>query len=335
MNTDLQKLYDLFIQNRAVLREHMSWETQANQVAILGSYLYTAKGKTADAERYERCKQLLKNSVGVFSAFRGYARAMVISKMALSDDPEGYLKGSLEIYGKLRELHKLTASPFMVMAAMTLYENGGTAHADENIKLLEDLYRKEKDIHPILINDYDRGYLAMIVTAFNNVDEVSHEIESCYEAAKDLCATKDPVHSLAQILTFSGLPVERKVSLVRSIVDQLEAKGHPIRKRTTLPAIGALTILNMAVDTMVEEIVEIADRLKQEKGFRWLYADAKDRVMYAALLVFIHHTGVDQPALTDNISATMVMTLIEQMVTLVICTCAGASAAAASSSSSH
>lgn len=91
---------------------------------------------------------MLKKKVSVFNEFRGVAFTLVINKMVLQDNPEAYLDGVMSVYKKLRSIHKLTASPYMVMAALTIYENGGSEKADWNIAKLEDIYKKQKSAHP-------------------------------------------------------------------------------------------------------------------------------------------------------------------------------------------
>ena len=76
----------------------------------------------------------------MFSEIRGIAEAIVITKMCLADDYESYLTGVVTVYRKLRKLHKLTASAFMVMAAVNIYEGGGIENADENILKMEIIY---------------------------------------------------------------------------------------------------------------------------------------------------------------------------------------------------
>lgn len=91
---------------------------------------------------------MLKKKVSVFNEFRGVAFTLVINKMVLQDNPEAYLDGVMSVYKKLRSIHKLTVSPYMVMAALTIYENGGSEKADWNIAKLEDIYKKQKSAHP-------------------------------------------------------------------------------------------------------------------------------------------------------------------------------------------
>ena len=85
------------------------------------------------AEKIASDQEMLKQKVSVFNAFRGVAFTLVITKMVLQDNPEAYLDGVMSVYQKLRSIHKLTASPYMVMAALTIYENGGSEKADWNI----------------------------------------------------------------------------------------------------------------------------------------------------------------------------------------------------------
>ena len=334
MNAQLQEKCEQVVRNHELLYKKMIWEAGSNDVAIMASFILASMGIDADPDRYTECKKILKNNVNIFSEFRGIGEAMVITKMTLKDDPEAYLKGCLEVYKKLRDIHKLTASPYMVMAAITIYEKGGLEHADENIAKLEELYKEERAIHPLLINDMDRGYLSMIITHCSDHRTVSAEIERCYDQAKDLSwIDKDAIHSMAQVMSLSDKPAEQKVELVRALLDGLKVAKHPASKTYGLPALAAFSLLDMSPETIVPEIAEAADYLKQQKGFKWYSVDARTRVMYASLLVFMAHVGVDDMSLAGSISSTLAMVLVEQLIMLLIIVSVSASRAAASSSS--
>ena len=332
MDTRTQTVADLVLKTHHNLRKEMAWEAGSNNCAILAAMIGAAYGREITTEQYRACKAILKKNAGMFSEFRGLARPMVIAKMTLHENPEAYLQGSLEVYKKLRSLHKLTASPFMVMAAMTLYEHGGTIAADANIDKLENLYRGLKHDHPFLITDTDRGYLAILIASGCSIDHTVEEIERCYNASRSIALDKDAVHSLAQVLALSGKSTDIKTQNVKATVAALKKAHMPISKSYGLSAVGALELLDLSTEEKVQQVSDVTNYLYGKKGFRW-YNDGKRIVrMYASLITLVAQASPEHTALAANINSTLIMTLIETLIiTMIIAASAAASSAASSS----
>lgn len=335
MDEKLTALVDQVAADRRELRKKMTWEADSNATAIMSAFLYAASGRRADIERYTECKKLLKKSVSAFSEFRGIAFTLVTTKMALSDDPEKYITESFQVYKKLRELHKLTASPYMVMASLIIYEHGGLEKADENISKLEELYKKLKAEHPMLIWDSDRGFLAMLVTSGLNIDSVVEETESCYEALKKIAFSKDAVHSLAQVLSLNSKSTDAKTEQVKNLMKEFKAAKIPVSKEFGLGAVGALTMLDMSDDEIVKTVAEVDAYLKTQKGFKWYSVSSRIRHMYAQMIVAVAYLS-DKEAVTGSvIASTMTNVLIQEILMMIILMQMSAMAASNSSSSTN
>lgn len=333
MDTTLQETCDLIIDNYHKIKKCMFWEIAANNVAVMSSFLSASNGAVSSAEKYRECKKILKKNASIFSSFRGISESMVVTKMTLADNPREYLSGAIEVYKKLRQLHKLTASPYMVLAAMTIYENGGLSKADENIEQLEKLYKSLKKKHPMLTWDSDRGYLSMIVASGLNIDTVEEEIERCYEACKSITIVRDSVHSLAQVLALSPKATEEKANEVKEIIQLLKQRKKRVSKSYTLSSLGALTLLDMDASQKADLIVEVDDYLKTQKGFKWYSIDPYIRRVYAILIVLLAYSSSEQSKVSENISGTLTMVIVEQIITLIIIYAVSSSSAASGSSS--
>ena len=331
MDERIRELCDQIVSDRKLLKKKMFGEVDRNATAIMSAFMFASFGKQADVDRYIECKKMLKKNVNIFSEFRGIAFTLVVTKMALSDDPATYLEESLAVYKKLRERHKLTASPNMVMAALTLYEYGGLEKADENVEKLEELYKKLNREHPLLISDEDRGFLAMIIASGANVDAVVEEIGACYEANKKLTVFKNSVHSLSQVLALNSQPTEKKAKMVKELLSGLKKAKKHISKDMGLGSVGALTLLNMPVEEIVERVAEADDYLKHQKGFKWYSIDPQIRKIYSQLVVTLAYLPSDTTMLTSMISSTLAMVIMEEIILLIMIT---SSTAAASSSAS-
>lgn len=317
MNENVKNTCDLILENRNAMEKQMFWEMDANTYALMAGLLATARNVHADPEKYKECKKILQKNAGVFSEMRGLAGAVVVTKMMMADDPEKYVKGVTEVYHKLRDIHKLTASPYMVMAAMNIYENNGVEGADEAIERLEALYKELKDKHPMLINDTDRGYLSMIATSKMNLAEVTQRIEAAYDMCNKLSIDKDAVYSMAQMLAFSDKSAENKFEFVEGILSGLDANHTPISKGQGLVLLGVLSLLDMPKEELVQDISDASEYLKGKSGFKWFDESQRMRTVYAALAVFLTYAK-DKSALGSNISSNIAMNIAEEIVLLIV-----------------
>lgn len=318
MDVKVREICEAIASDSRVLRKKMPGEIDSNATAIMSAFLYASANRKMDIDRYVECKKLLKKKVSIFSEFRGLAFTLVVTKMALSGNPEEYLDGAMTVYKKLRERHKLTASANMVMAALTIYENGGVEKSDENIERLEELYKKLQKDHPFLVCDEDRGFLSMIVVSGMNLDSIVDEITACFEAGKKITISRNAVHSMAQVLSLNSAETAVKVEKAQSLVKGFKSAHKPISKEFGLGAVGALTLLNMSADEIVEKVAEVDDYLKHQKGFKWYSVEPKVRRIYAQLIVMISYLPNDTSMLTSMISSTIAMVVLEEIILSII-----------------
>lgn len=317
MNSNTKNLLDQIVEDMNQLKKKMIWEMDSHAMASISAFLFASAGKRADIERYVVCKKHLKKQVSVFSEMRGIAEAIVITKMCLADDYETYLSGVLDVYKKLRKLHKLTASPYMVMAAINIYEGGGLVRADANIEKLETVYKEMKAEHFWLTGDEDRPFLAMMVSRNIGISAISAEVSACYEACKKMSFSKEAMHTASQIMSLSGKGVEAKVADMSATVDAL--KNHKLRgmRSDLMPVAAALGFVNASPEEKAKDIKEIYDYLKTQKGFKW-YIGGTQRSLYSILAYTLSNVDGDSAVLNSVINATLTSIILEEIIMMTV-----------------
>lgn len=334
MNTKTQDLLDQIVEDMNMLKKKMIWEADAYAMATISAFLFASANKRADIDRYTECKKYLKRHVKMFSEIRGIAEAIVITKMCLSDNYEEYLTGVVDTYKKLRNIHKFTASPYMVMAAINIYEGGGTLKADENIENLENIYKKMKADHFWLTGDDDRPFLAMMVSRDMDTESISAEISACYEACKKMSLSKETMHTASQIMSLSGKSVDVKVNDLNETVDALKKNKLRGMRYELMPMAAALGLVEGTPDEKAEVIKENYDYLKTKKGFKW-YIGGTQRSLYAILAYALENLEGDRVALNSVISTTLTNIIIQQIILLIILTSASNSSSSSGASGSN
>lgn len=331
MNEKIKNLCDEIIANRNALKKSMRWEVDSNTYAVMAGILTASKGVQADSDKYKKCKEILHKHVNAFSEVRGTVQAVVIVKMMMCEDPEAYALGVIEIYKKLRSIHKLTASPYMVMAAMNIYEHVGVDGADADIEKLENVYKELKKQHPLLISDEDRGYLSMLVGAGADIDRTVERIEASYEACKKISIDKNAVHSLAQVLALSEMNPEMQMEFVSEIIEGLKKNKTRISKDYGLTILGAMAMLNMPTEQLISDITEASNYLKGKDGFKFYNVTKGLRTTYAAIAVFTAYA--DDCKISSVINTNIAMNIVEEIILMMTVAVITTTTAAASSAS--
>lgn len=334
MNPHTQNLLDQIAEDMNLLKKKMIWEADAYAMATISAFLFASENKRADIDKYVECKKYLKKHVNMFSEIRGISEAIVITKMCLSDNYEEYLTGVVDTYKKLRKIHKLTASAYMVMAAINIYEGGGMAKVDANIEKLETVYKEMKADHFWLTGDEDRPFLAMMVSRELDVNSISAEISACYEACKKMSLSKEAMHTASQIMALSEKSVDTKVTDLGNTVTAL--KDHKLRgmRYELMPMAAALGLVDGTPEEKAVAIKENYDYLKKKKGFKW-FVDGKQKSLYAILAYALENLEGDKAALNSVISTTLTNIIIQQIVLMIILTSASNSSRSSGSSGSN
>lgn len=334
MNSQTQNLLDQIVEDMNLLKKKMIWEADAYAMATISAFLFASAGKRADIDRYVECKKYLKKHVNLFSEIRGIAEAIVITKMCLADNYEEYLSGVVDTYKKLRKIHKFTASAYMVIASINIYEGGGADKADENIEKLETVYKEMKADHFWLTGDEDRPFLAMLVSRDMDINSISSEISACYEASKKMSLSKETMHTASQIMSLSAKSVESKVADLNDTVSAL--KEHKLRgmRYELMPMAAALGLIEATPDEKATAIKENFDYLKTKKGFKW-YIGGTQRSLYAILAYALENIDGDRTALNSVISTTLTNIIIQQIVLMIILTSSSSASRSSGSSGSN
>ena len=334
MNETFVKIADQIVEDRQALLGKMVWESDSSAMATLAAFLYASAGKSADVEHYVECKKYFNKNVNVFSQMRGVAKTIVITRMALAENYQEYLEGVMQIYRKLRSIHKLTFSPYMVLTAINIYEGGGPDKADENIEKMETVYREMKGDHFFLTGDEDRPFLAMIVSRGMNAEKIADEVDSCYEAAKSMSFSKEAMHTVAQIMALSSRSPEEKTDALRKLVAAFKEEKVKGYYYELMPILAVLDMVPGEPEEKAADIREVNDYLRTQKGFKWTLANTK-RTMYAALIYALGSFEADREAISTVLSSSVTNIVVQEIITMLIMTSCTTAAVRSYSSSKN
>lgn len=330
MIQSLQELCELQIENERIIRDASFFSN--GDIIKVSALFYTTGKNTADPEKIRACKEILKRKTGFFSNFRGLLKFAIQVKMSSEPDPEAYLDNVLAIYKKLVE-GRILPGEILAMTAMTIYDQLDGRDADSVIATIREVYARIKQKHKFLTNENDLSYIALMVLSGRDVNQTVEEVESLYVALKErFSVPSDTAQSAAMILSMSRKPVDQKVDYFIGLYKALKEAKHATSKQKVMSVYAAFADLDLSRDLLVEEISEVEEWLRHQKGYGLLSSSDIRRVM-AATLVLQHHGA--QGAVTVHTEASTVASQViaeEVILTMIMLVVISVSA---SSSANH
>ncbi|MCR5251771.1 MAG: DUF4003 domain-containing protein [Lachnospiraceae bacterium] len=323
MKDAIKTKVDLLVANREKIEKEFKWGYSLMNIAA--ALVFSAAGKEADIERVKACKEILKKNTGAFSVFRDTSEAIVVSKMALADDPERYLKEVKAVYDRLNK-GELFDSSFMLQGAISIYEAGRADDTELVKKKAEELYKKMAKKHPILTSSEDIIFVIMLAMTDKSADSICEEIEECYSYLKDeirIKVEKNELQGLGEILALTDGNIREKSDRVVRLYNTI--KEHGVKwgnAYNEFAALGTLIDADSDNDALVDEIVEVSDYLKSIKGFGNWSIDSKQRLLFSAMLVGDSYSMNGALMNSSALNSTVAMVIAEEvaiMMCIMIC----------------
>ena len=281
MRESLLKQCETFIHNRDEIRSYFKWESPY-VVAVCASE-FCGKNVTAEVERLLECKNIVDKTVGVFSKFRGSANLPVICMLAADENSQARMDKAKEIHDALKL--RFRDSQYVAMIATKLCEMIDADQADGCGARAKDIYTLMKKEHPFLTGMEDSVFATLLAFSDKKDADLIEDIEDCFKIMKKFSNDNNAMQSLAHVLAMDRGDSESKCERVIAIHKALEERGYRYGKNYEMAVLGALSILPIDMNIIIEDIIEVDEFLAQQKGYGGLGIDKKTRLMHAAMLV--------------------------------------------------
>ena len=333
MDQKLNSLCDLFIRNRDIIKSEFFWES--SYIYPVCAAIFMEKGRTADPERMEECKKILKDNTGIFSNFRGIVKLAMISLLAVDSEPERKMTHSMEVYDALKD--HFFASSYLPVASMLIADTVQPSEYESIAGRTRRIYDLMKADHPFLTCSEDSIFAAMMALSDRQEAELVEEAEQCYDILHGQFISCNAIQSLSHVLAMVNLPADVKCRRTMDLFYGLKKRGYTYGTGYELATLGVPALLvsdSSEQDKVLEEIIEVDDFLSGQKGYGLLGIGRKQRLMHSALIVTSAHMEQDaaQTIRQAAIGGTVSMMAAQQAA--MYAAVAASSAAAASSASS-
>ena len=313
MNQELQRLCEEYIAARDTVGRVFKLEYDV--VYPVCANIFLSHGVRAEEERLRACREMIKDNAGVFSSFRGSVYAPCASMLACGSDPERRMAQAAENYRMLKEY--FSSGETLVLASMLLTDMAAPEEAREKAERGRAIYQKMKEKHRFLTGQEDSVFAVLMAFSEKSDDAMIDEMEQIFTAL-DGMAGKDYLQSAAQILAMSDKPAEEKTARFKELFEALRAAGIKYGKSYELAVLASLSLKDVPIDRLVQDIADISGDLATRKGFKGLFGmDKKTRYMHAAMLATTYYS----PSVEGDVAALASMVsivAIQMIITMII-----------------
>ena len=332
MKDTIRKRCDLLAENWGLI--HKVFFLENNLMTTVAASSYAEKEKTVDPEFLKECHKVLTKKQGIFSEFRGSREVLVAAKMALSGNPEGYIDDVVAVYNKLKD-GKIWDSTYKAIAAMVIVDTGKANEADAIIAKTKEIMEGMKKDHPFLTSDEDTSFAVLLAMTDKSVESILAELEESFQyIKKDFSFHQNAAYSLSQVLTTYPGDAQSKKEKALELLRAFEAAGTKYGKDYELASIGSLVDIKVNTNELVDEIVEVADYLKEHKGFGSLSMSKISRLMFGTQIVSQFYSA-DEYKTDASVIAGTVAKVVAEETAMFLAIIAASSASITASSSSH
>ena len=318
MRESVQNKCDLLIKNKELIEKEFKWESALK--VICAALVFTGAKAEADPERLKECRTILKKNAGMLSTMRAEVEPVVVSRMALSNDPQKYYDDVKMVYDKVTK-GDIFDNGFLVQAAMSIVDAGRKDDADEITARYKELYKKMSKEHPFLTGSEDIVFAMLLAMTDKPIDQIISDMEECYNYLKKELKIKvsaNEIQGLGEVLALTDGSITEKCDKVAVLYKTFAEHKMPYgTSYNEFASLGSLIDIPVDPDILVDEIIETAEYLKSGKGFGGWTLDKKQRLMFAAMLVGDIYE-VDQVMTgASAMSSTIAMVIAEELAVMV------------------
>ena len=295
MKPELEKLCKDFISNRDSVKEAFRWENDALHAVCAN--IFCARAETADTERLKACRKIIRDSTGFLSKFRSRkVRSILAAMLCLQEKPEDRMTQANEYFHLLKRQFK--GSEYLVLTAFLLADLADQVLTEEAISRGKEIYARMNRQHRILTDKTDSVFAMLMTFSGKTADELTGETEACYQALKKKFSSGG-AQTAAQILSMADGTPKEKTQRVSALYDALREAEIKYGHSSELAPLAALSLADTPLPVLTEEIKEVDEFLKTQKGFGGSKDDDRaQRAMYAVMIVSNQYAGTEQVNIT-------------------------------------
>lgn len=282
MDSGIKERCDLMIENRRRLQDIFTYGNK--KIVFSAAAIISSFGIPADKKKIMICKNILKKRVDILSGLRGQMYPVLVVKMALSNDPEDYLRRVKKVYSILKTKTG-AGNEHSALASIIICEKTPVENYESIVSRTSEIYKIMKTKH-IFITSYEDIPFSVLLSFLNiSTSEIIKETEKNFNLLKNYFLDSNSVQSLSHILTFDRNNAEAKCNRVRGILNELNKLHHKYGTGHELPMLGLIASIQLPNEILAGMLAETENYLALQKGFNNLGITSKTLLMFSAMVI--------------------------------------------------
>ncbi|MGO1368832.1 MAG: DUF4003 family protein [Senegalia sp. (in: firmicutes)] len=252
------------MENYEELRQEFKWENDMSRHLIALSY--AMKGKEINITKIKEIKEYIKNKTGMFSPLRGHMTFVLSGLLNVNvDNPKEEFDNMLSNEKILKE-NGFKYSSYLPTALYSLSSVYKGDDVRDYTKKAMDIYKDMKKNHPFLTSGDDYALAILLASTDHSTDL----LENYYEELNNRGFSKsNGLQMLSHIMAFSESSIRDTVNKCENIHNNLRSNKLKI-STDYYPAIGLISLIDGNENELMNDFVEIADYLRNQKRYKWL-----------------------------------------------------------------
>ncbi|GAB1157828.1 DUF4003 domain-containing protein [Paenibacillus illinoisensis] len=321
---------ELFVSNTQIIKKSFKWQNP--MMHRLAALLYAGENKTADGEAIRQSHDLMKQNTNLFSVFRGNSAISIAAMLSLTTDQESKLADTLHVYDLMKQI-KFRTSDFLAVAAYQIAAQAAPDQFQYTVERAKAFYDQMKAKHRFLTGQDDYIFAAMLALSDLDVESGVDRMEQLYRELKPEFSPGNSVQALTQVLVLGDDNPESSARVL-ALQEAFRKRNIRLDKTYTLSSLGVLSLLPVHQDTLVDQVQETFDWLRDQKGFGAWSITKQELLLFSSALVAVQHVeNLRSGVLTTTLSTSITNIIIAQQAAMASAAAASAAAAASSSSS--
>ncbi|WP_337034175.1 DUF4003 family protein [Paenibacillus illinoisensis] len=321
---------ELFVSNTQIIKKSFKWQNP--MMHRLAALLYAGENKMADGEAVRQSHDLMKQNTNLFSVFRGNSAISIAAMLSLTPDQESKLADTLHVYELMKQI-KFRTSDFLAVAAYQIAAQAAPDQYQHTVERAKAFYDQMKAKHRFLTGQDDYIFAAMLALSDLDVESGVARMEQLYRELKPEFSPGNSVQALTQVLVLGDDNPESSARVL-ALQEAFRKRSIRLDKTYTLSSLGVLSLLPVHQDTLVDQVQETFDWLRDQKGFGAWSITKQELLLFSSALVAVQHVeNLRSGVLTTTLSTSITNIIIAQQAAMASAAAASAAAAASSSSS--
>jgi len=256
----------------AQLKKEYKW--RSNDISLrFTACIYALTGKAFAFKEFDQATKHIKKSTGLFSYFRSSLLYPIAAQLVNNfDDPQQAFAQILE-YDKALKANGFKSTSQRGIAAYALLLTCPHGELESRISRAMKLYKRMKKEHPWLTSANSYGVVVLLAAENQSLDSLLNKMEENYQLLREHGFKRSSgLQLLSHLLTFSPEPGEELSRRCQRIMDFLQTNRLKVSSMY-YGAIGLMALLGESCYQGLDDIVEMADYLKENKAFKWYYKE--------------------------------------------------------------